>query len=163
MPTINLIAAMAHDRVIGKDNRMPWHLPADLQHFKSVTMSQPIIMGRKTFESIGRPLPGRRNVVISRNTSLTLEGVDIVHSIDEAIALCADEESIMIIGGANLYQQTLTLADILHLTFIDLTVDGDARFPDWTELDWIEVGRESHQPDDKNPHPYEFVTLKRVR
>ena len=152
---------MANNRVIGKDNQMPWHLPADLQHFKSVTMTHPIIMGRKTFESIGRPLPGRRNVVISRNTDLRLEGAEVVHSIAAALELCADAEAIMIIGGANLYEQTLPLADALHLTFIDLTVDGDAYFPDWTGYNWQETDREAHQPDDKNRYAYEFVTLQK--
>ena len=140
---------------------MPWHLPADLQHFKSVTMKHPIIMGRKTFESIGRPLPGRRNIVISRNSELTLAGADVFNSIDAALAACSDVPKIMIIGGANLYQQMLSQADYLHLTFIELNVEGDAFFPDWEDYNWQEMSREAHQPDDKNAHSYQFVSLKR--
>ena len=162
MPRLNLIVAMANNRVIGKDNQMPWHLPADLQHFKSVTMNHPILMGRKTFESIGRPLPGRRNLVISRNPDLAIDGTETYTSIDDAVAACADVEEIMIIGGSTLYQQTIDRADRLFLTFIDLDTDGDAHFPDWKHLDWHEVDRESHEPDEKNPYHYEFVTLNRV-
>lgn len=161
MPTINLVAAMANNRVIGRDNQMPWHLPADLQHFKSVTMNHPILMGRKTFESIGRPLPGRRNLVISRNPDLQLVGAEVFDSLDAAMTACSDADQLMIIGGANLYAQTLPLADRLYLTFIDLDTNGDAHFPEWQDEDWQEVNTESHQPDDKNPHHYQFVTLER--
>ena len=161
---VNLIAAMAKNRVIGKDNKMPWHLPADLQHFKQVTMRHPIIMGRKTFESIGRPLPGRRNIVISRNQNLSLDGAEVFHSIQEALDSCHEDgaEEIMIIGGSNLYSQTLDLADRLYLTFIDLDVAGDAHFPDWQHLSWQEIARETHSPDEKNAYNYEFVTLERI-
>ena len=155
---------MANNRVIGLNNQMPWHLPADLQHFKSVTMKHPIIMGRKTFDSIGRPLPGRRNIVISRNQTLILEGAEVMHSIEDAIASCADAgvEDIMIIGGSNLYSQTLAMADRLYLTFINLDIDGDAHFPDWQDGTWQEITRESHQPDEKNQYAYDFVTLERA-
>ncbi|MBT8448646.1 MAG: type 3 dihydrofolate reductase [Gammaproteobacteria bacterium] len=163
-PPINLIAAMANNRVIGKDNKMPWHLPADLKHFKQVTMRHPIVMGRKTFESIGRALPGRRNIVISRNPNLTLAGAEVFNSIDSALDSCAEQgaEEIMIIGGSNLYAQTLALADRLYLTFIDLDVAGDAHFPNWQDLTWQETTREAHGPDDNNPYNYEFVTFERV-
>ena len=162
MTQINLIAAMARNRVIGKDNQMPWHLPADLQHFKSVTMTHPIIMGRKTYESIGRPLPGRRNLVISRNPDLVIEGVEIFNSIDAAMARCSAAQSVMIIGGANLYEQMMPYADYLYLTFIDHETEGDAYFPDWSDYQWTELSREHHTADDNNPYDYQFVTLKRL-
>ncbi len=157
-PTISLVCAMANNRVIGKDNDMPWHMPADLKHFKETTMGKPIVMGRKTFESIGRPLPGRRNVVITRNSDYQAEGIDVVASIEEAIELLNDVEEIMITGGGNIYQQTIDKADRLYLTFIDLDTDGDAFFPEFEHLNLKEIEREVHQPDEKNKHGYQFVT-----
>lgn len=157
-PIISLVCAMANNRVIGKDNDMPWHMPADLKHFKQTTMGKPIVMGRKTFESIGKPLPGRQNVVISRNQDYKPEGVDVVSSIADAIELLSNENEIMITGGGHIYQQTIDQADRLYLTFIDLTTEGDAFFPEFKHLTLKEVEREAHQPDEKNKYPYEFVT-----
>ncbi len=159
-PMISLVAAMAKNRVIGLDNKMPWHLPADLKHFKAVTMSKPIIMGRKTFESIGRALPGRRNIVISRNTNFVAEGCELVHSIDAAIAATQDEQEIMIIGGGFLYQQMIKHADRLYLTFIDLDIAGDTCFPAFEDLNLTQIDSESHASDEKNPYPYQFVTYQ---
>ena len=156
-PLISLIVAMANNRVIGKDNQMPWHLPADLGHFKAVTLGKPIIMGRKTYESIGRPLPGRKNIVISRNADYRLEGCETVCSLEEALDLVNDVEEVMIIGGGFLYAQTLPQADKLYLTFIDLDVDGDTWFPKFEHLSLKEVKREKHRRDEKNPYDYEFV------
>lgn len=156
-PVISLVAAMAKNRVIGKDNQMPWHLPADLAHFKRVTMSKPIIMGRKTYDSIGRPLPGRQNIVISRNQGLAIDGCDVVGSIEEALELVSDVEEVMVIGGGFLYSQMILNADKLYLTFIDLEVEGDTHFPEFEHLNLREVGRESHLADEKNPHNCEFV------
>ncbi len=156
-PVISLVCAMANNRVIGKDNDMPWHLPADLKHFKATTMGKPIVMGRKTFESIGRPLPGRRNVVITRNPDYSAEGIEVVASIDEALSLLSNVDEIMITGGGNIYQQTIEQADRLYLTFIDLDTDGDAFFPEFEHLNLKEVSRESHQPDEKNKLAYTFV------
>ena len=156
-PIISLIAAMANNRVIGKDNEMPWHLPADLAHFKAITLGKPIIMGRKTYESIGRPLPGRKNIVISRNNSYTLEGCETVSSLEKAMELVSDVEELMIIGGGYLYSQTLSQADRLYLTFIDLDVDGDTQFPEFEHLELTEVKREKHLKDEKNPYDYQFV------
>ena len=156
-PIISLIAAMANNRVIGKDNQMPWHLPADLGHFKTITLGKPIIMGRKTYESIGRPLPGRKNIVISRNPDYSIEGCETALCLDEAIALVKDVEEVMIIGGGHLYAQTLPQADRLYLTFIDLDVDGDTQFPQFEHLKLTEVKREKHHKDEKNPHDYQFV------
>ncbi|QSR42330.1 type 3 dihydrofolate reductase [Aeromonas dhakensis] len=160
---ISMIAAMAHDRVIGLDNQMPWHLPADLAHFKRVTLGKPVLMGRKTFESIGRPLPGRRNLVISRNPDYRADGVEVIDSVDAALALLAgsDVTELMVIGGGHLYGQLLPRADRLYLTRIDLAVEGDTRFPAFDEGGWSCIERESHQPDEKNPHPYCFETWQR--
>jgi dihydrofolate reductase len=160
MTKISLIAAMAKDRVIGKDNDMPWYLPADLQHFKKVTLGKPVVMGRRTFESIGRPLPGRKNIVITRNEQWSHDGVDVVSSPAMAMSLVADVEEVMIIGGGKIYEQFLPKADSLYLTFIDLNVDGDTRFPDWTKVgNWQQVEQESHKPDEKNTFAYEFIKL----
>lgn len=157
MPIISLIAAMAKNRVIGKDNDMPWHLPADLGHFKAVTLGKPIIMGRKTYESIGRALPGRQNIVISSNPSYALEGCDTVTSFEAALALTKDLNEVMIIGGGFLYKQALNQADKLYLTFIDLEVQGDTFFPEYEVLNIKEVKREAYKKDEKNSYNYEFV------
>ncbi|MCF7519920.1 type 3 dihydrofolate reductase [Pseudoalteromonas sp. L21] len=157
---ISMIAAMANNRIIGQDNQMPWHLPADLQHFKQVTMAKPVIMGRKTFESIGRPLPGRQNIIISRNAQYKAEGIEVVTSPEAALALVKGEDEVMIIGGGNIYQQFLAQAERLYLTFIDLDVEGDTQFPDYENVaDWTIVEQEQKQPDNKNPYSYTFVTL----
>lgn len=159
-PTISLIAAMAKNRVIGKDNKMPWHLPADLKHFKNITLSKPIVMGRKTFESIGSPLPGRENIIISRNKDYAIDGCIVVHSIEDALILLADYEEIMIIGGGFLYSQTIEQANKLYLTFIDLDIDGDTQFPEFENLNLIEINRVKHLKDDKNPYNYQFVDFE---
>ena len=156
-PIISLIAAMANNRVIGKNNQMPWHLPADLGHFKAVTLGKPIIMGRKTYESIGRPLPGRTNIILSRDTNYNVEGCECVSSLEEAIKCVGDVEELMIIGGGYLYEQTLSQADRLYLTFIDLDVDGDTKFPEYENLKLRELKREKHLKDEKNPYDYQFV------
>ncbi len=160
---ISMIAAMAHDRVIGKDNQMPWHLPADLAHFKRVTLGKPVLMGRKTFESIGRPLPGRRNLVISRNPDYQAEGIEVVGSVEAALALLAGSsvEELMVIGGGHLYADMLPSADCLYLTQIDLAVEGDTRFPAFDDGQWQRIACESHPADEKNPHPYSFETWQR--
>ena len=155
-----MIAAMANNRIIGQDNQMPWHLPADLQHFKQVTMAKPVIMGRKTFESIGRPLPGRQNIIISHNADYKAEGIEVVTSPDAALALVKEADEVMIIGGGNIYQQFLPHAERLYLTFIDLDVEGDTQFPDYESVaNWTVVEQEEKLPDNNNPHPYTFVTL----
>lgn len=159
---ISMIAAMANNRVIGADNDMPWHLPADLKHFKAVTMGKPIIMGRKTYESIGRALPGRLNVVISSKPDAVFEGATSVTCIDSAIKAVGDVDEVMIIGGGSIYKSCLGSANRLYLTFIELDVAGDTYFPDYEkDMNWQEVANQSYQADDKNPHNYRFVTLDR--
>lgn len=158
---IAMIAAMAHDRVIGLDNKMPWHLPEELQHFKAVTMGKPILMGRNTYESIGRPLPGRQNIVISSNENLVIAGVDVVNTIEQAIAIVGECEELMVIGGAHLYQQMLSRADVLYITDLDLSVTGDVFFPDYTQFDWLKSELKSHHS--KNGTDYVTYTLTRMK
>lgn len=158
---ITLIAAMAAGRVIGKDNAMPWHLPADLRHFKALTLGKPVVMGRKTFESLGRPLPGRHNIVVSRNPQLQLEGVTVVATPEQAIVAAGDVAELMIIGGAQIYRQFLPLATRLELTLIELQVEGDTHFPAYDDGSWQQVSSEQLAPDANNPHPCQFIRLER--
>lgn len=155
-----MIAAMAHHRIIGAGNKMPWHLPADLKHFKSVTMGKPVIMGRKTYESIGKALPGRTNIVISRQASYQLNDAVVVSDISAALEYAKQFDDIMVIGGGSIYEAMLPLADVLYLTFIDLDVLGDTQFPDYSAMGtWLETSSEYHQADENNPHAYRFVKL----
>lgn len=135
-PKLILVAAMARGNVIGLDNTMPWHLPEDLKHFKAVTLGKPVIMGRKTFDSIGRPLPGRLNIVVTRQADWQHDGVSVAHSLEEALQLAANVEEVCIIGGAELYRQALPLADLLRLTHIELDVAGDTCFPAFSAEEW---------------------------
>lgn len=162
MTVLSMIVAHANDRVIGKDNQMPWHMPADLKYFKQTTLKKPVIMGRKTFESIGFPLPGRRNIVISRDSNYRAEGIETVSSVDDALALVVDAEEIMVIGGGSIYQHCLKNAQRLYITEIDLTVDGDTHFPDYNKDNaWQCIREEAHRSDDNNPHPYNFKVYER--
>ncbi|NRD72598.1 type 3 dihydrofolate reductase [Shewanella sp. VB17] len=154
---IALIAAMANHRVIGKDNQMPWHLPEDLRHFKAVTLGKPIVMGRKTFDSIGRPLPGRHNIVISRQEGLTIEGTTCVTSFEAAIKAAGDIEELVVIGGGQLYVSTLAIADKLYLTEISLDVAGDTFFPEWDDGSWLKVDEENALSDEGLK--YRFINL----
>nr|BAO02851.1 dihydrofolate reductase [Psychromonas kaikoae ATCC BAA-353] len=158
-----MIAALANNRVIGLDNKMPWHLPAELQLFKRATLGKPIVMGRNTFESIGRPLPGRLNIVLSRQTGYQPEGVTVVATLEDAVIAAGDVEELMIIGGATIYQQCLAAADRLYLTHIELTTAGDTWFPDYEQYNWHEIVHENYSADDKNPYDYHFSLLERVK
>ena len=158
---IALIAAMAENRVIGRDNQLPWRISADLKHFKALTMGKPIVMGRKTWESIGRPLPGRENIVVTRQTGYRAEGCQVVHSIERALDIAGESDEVMIIGGAGLYQQTLGRADRLYLTRVKAEVDGDTWFPEIDAQQWREVACEPHSADEDNEHDYDFVILER--
>lgn len=160
---ISMIAAMAVDRVIGKDNQMPWHLPADLLHFKKITLGKPVIMGRKTYDSIGRPLPGRLNIVVSRDPTLNIPGVSCVTSIEQALLMVEGGDEVMVIGGATIYEYFLTVTNRLYLTFIDLETAGDTFFPDYlSQGQWVKTSEENFVADQKNPHNMTFVTLDRV-
>ncbi|KZE32653.1 dihydrofolate reductase [Crenobacter luteus] len=143
-PVLTLVAAMADDNVIGVANTLPWHLPEDLRHFKAVTLGKPIVMGRKTYDSIGRPLPGRRNIVVTRNRDWAADGVEVAHSLDAALERLAGVDEVCVVGGAELYAQAMARADRLILTEIALKVDGDARFPAVDAAVWREVSREAH-------------------
>ena len=159
---IAMIAAMAKNRVIGKQNQMPWHLPADLKHFKAITIGKPVLMGRKTFQSIGRPLPGRRNLVVSRTTPDDKQGAEWFGSVEQALAAVSNIAEIMIIGGGEIYRQCLPLADTLYLTEIELAVDGDAYFPDYQASgSWQLVAEQQHPADTVNPYSCRFITLQR--
>lgn len=158
---ISLIAAMGRNRVIGKDNALPWRLPADMKRFKNLTLGKPIIMGRKTFESIGRPLPDRTNIIITRDKDFHAESCVIVYSLDEAIASVGGAEEIMVIGGSSVFQQFLPYAKRIYLTIIDEDIEGDVFFPEFDKNEWHEQERIEYQPDEKNMYRYAFVTLER--
>jgi len=159
--TLSLIVAMSENRVIGAGNQMPWHLPADLKYFKAVTLGKPIIMGRKTYDSIGRPLPGRRNIVVTRNADWCAEGVETVPNLEGAITSAGEATEIMITGGAQIYAQALDMADRLYVTEVGLTVDGDAYFPEIDENCWAEVSRIPHEVEGGRP-AYAFVVYHRI-
>lgn len=159
---ISFVVAMARNRVIGRDNRLPWHLPADLRHFKALTWGKPVLMGRRTCASIGKPLPGRTNIVVSRDPGFRAPGVTVVRSIDEGLAAAADAPELMVIGGASLYRALLPKAGRIYLTVIAADFEGDTWFPELPEGQWREVEREEHAPDEKNPYPYCFLRLERV-
>lgn len=157
---ISLIAAMAAERIIGSSGKMPWHMPADLAWFKRQTLNKPVIMGRLTWESIGRPLPGRENIVISR-TPQQIPGISWVSSVEEALERVSQAEEVMVIGGGNIYSQTLPIAQRLYLTHIDLQTEGDTWFPEYHPEQWNVSLRESHEADSRNPYRYCFEILER--
>ncbi len=160
--TVSLIWAMADNRVIGIENRLPWKLPADMQWFRAQTMGKPIVMGRLTFESFGaRPLPGRRNLIVSRNPDYRAEGTEVFDSLEAALAVTAEDEEVMVIGGASLYAQALPLADRLYMTLVHTEVEGDAHFPAFDMTQWQEMERADCTADEKNSHAYSFVVLER--
>ncbi len=164
---ISLVVAMSQNRVIGRENQMPWHLPDELKYFKRVTMGKPIIMGRNTFESIGRPLPGRPNIVISRNPDFDADGISVVSSVEDSLELAEqlterdDNAEAMVIGGAQIFQVTLPLADRLYLTQVNAVVDGDVFFPEFPLDAWRLVSREEHAADKANPYAYTVMVLER--
>lgn len=158
---LSAIVAMSENRVIGRENQLPWHLPADLQHFKAITMGKPIVMGRKTYESIGRPLPGRQNIVITRSRYFVAPGCSVFTSIDAAFASLAAQEEVIIIGGAQLFQQLLPQIQRIYLTVIHRDFSGDVFFPEIDRSEWQEVTREEYCADEKNPFAYSFIVVER--
>jgi dihydrofolate reductase len=168
MVELAIIVAAAENGVIGRNNALPWHLSEDLKYFKRVTMGKPIVMGRKTFESIGRPLPGRTNIVITRNAAYSAEGVKVVGTLEEALGLAEDialidgVDEAVVIGGAEIYATAIPMAARLYLTEVHAQVEGDAFLPaiDWTQ--WKEVGRQRHPALDPNPFDYSFVVYERA-
>ncbi len=159
---VAVIAAMAENRVIGKDNDLPWRLPADLRHFRSLTLGKPVIMGRRTYESLGKPLPERKNIVVTGNRRYRAAGCTVVHSLEEALRVAAEAPEVMIIGGATLYAEALPEAHLLYLTLVHQAFAGDVRFPEFDLSRWREVKREDHEPDDRNSIAFSFLTLERV-
>lgn len=159
--SLSLIAAMAQGRIIGYQNQLPWHISTDLKHFKALTTGKTLIMGSKTYHSIGRPLPNRRNIVLTRNADLTLVGCEIIHDISQLLAMSQQDE-VLVIGGAQLYEQTLAMADKLYLTLLDLDVIGDTYFPDWKHLTWHETACE-HFFDEGAQIGGKFITLERLK
>jgi dihydrofolate reductase len=159
---ISIIAALAQNRVIGRGNALPWKLPADLRQFRALTLGKPVIMGRRTFESLGHPLPGRTNIVVTRNPDYRAPGCLVAHDLARALAAAGTAPEAMIIGGANLYAEALPLADRMYLTLVHAWVIGDTRFPEYAEAEWrlVESGRRS--ADEKNPYAYTFLRLDRV-
>jgi len=157
---LTLIAAIARNRAIGLEGRMPWHLPDELQHFKAATMGKPIVMGRRTWESIGRPLPGRQNIVVSRNRQFQAAGCDVVVSIDGALDVARGEE-VMVIGGGELYRIALPKAWRMLLTLVDCEPGADTWFPDWDRSEWRLVNSTLVSADDRNPYAYEIQELVR--
>lgn len=162
------IVAAAENGVIGRDNALPWHLSEDLKYFKRVTMGKPVVMGRKTFESIGKPLPGRTNIVITRNPAFQAEGVRVVSSLDGALQLASDiavidgVEELLVIGGAEIYREAIPRADRLYLTEVHASVEGDALLPDIDWSRWREVSRQRHSAEPPNPYDYSFVVYERA-
>lgn len=166
---ISFVVAMGDNRAIGHEGGMPWHMPADLAYFKRVTMGKPMIMGRKTFESIGRPLPGRDNIVVTRDSSWKASGAIVVHSVEKALevaksgATARGVHEITVIGGASLFESMLHQADVLYITELHSSFDADTYFPEINANDWAEVSREKHAADEKNPIDFDFVVLERKR
>jgi dihydrofolate reductase len=160
-PRVTLILARARNGVIGASGGLPWRLPEDLAFFKRTTMGHPIVMGRRTWESIGRPLPGRRSVVVTRDRGFVAAGAEVVHSLDEAIERCAGTDEIFVIGGAQLYAEALSRAVRLLLTELDADFEGDTVLPAAAADEWTEVSRERHPPSDARPYAFDFVDYRR--
>ena len=160
---VSIIAAMAENRVIGVNNTLPWRLPADLRHFRRVTTGHHVIMGRRNYESIGKPLPDRTNIVVTRNPSYRAPGCLVKHSVEDALRSAQNDPEVFVIGGAEIYRQALDRADRLYLTLIHAEVQGDTYFPPIDEKHWREISRERHEPDGKNPHACTFLVYDRIK
>ncbi|AOU97174.1 hypothetical protein BI364_03410 [Acidihalobacter yilgarnensis] len=160
-PIVSLVFAVARNGVIGRDNDLPWRLPDDLKRFKAITLGKPVVMGRKTFESIGRPLPGRENRVITRQPGFEAPGCRVFANLEEA--LTGPEDEVMVIGGGQIYAEALPLAGRLYLTEVEVEVEGDAHFPEIDPTEWREVSREAHAPDERHAYAFVFRVLERIR
>lgn len=158
---VSIIVAFDENRLIGRDNGLPWHLPADLKHFKQITMGHYMIMGRKTFESIGKPLPGRTSVVITRQAGLQFEGCIMASSLEDAIKKCPSDEEVFVIGGAEIFSQAMQICDKLHTTLIHHQFEGDTHFSELNPSDWEVISEERFEADEKNPWAYSYIDYKR--
>jgi dihydrofolate reductase len=159
---IAIIVAAAENGAIGSDNRLPWHLPDDLKRFKALSLGKPVVMGRRTFDSIGRPLPGRTNIVVSRQAGLAIEGVVVAPSLDAALATAGSVPEIVVIGGAEIFRQALPRTDTIHLTRVHARVAGDVFFPELDPAQWREAAVEHHAADERHQYAFSFVTLQRI-
>lgn len=160
---ISIIAAMDRNHLIGNKNQLPWHLPADFAHFKAVTMGKPIVMGRKTFESIGKSLPGRKNIVLTRNPEVKFEGVDCVSDFSQAVSLADDAEELMVIGGSTIYEMLMQDVDRMYLTYVEAEFSGDAWFPKFDKNQWVETEVIERSADEENGYNCRFVTLEKIK
>jgi dihydrofolate reductase len=159
----SLVVAVARNGVIGRDNALPWRLPADLAHFKKVTMGRPVVMGRRTYESIGKPLPGRTNIVVTRNCAFQAPGCSVVSSLGEAWRAAGDADEVCVIGGTTLFEETLPMADVIHLTEVEADVEGDTYFPAFDRREWDAKELARHPADDRNAYPIRILELTRKR
>jgi len=159
--TVSIVVAISENNAIGKDNKLLWYLPRDLKHFKEITSGHTVIMGRKTYDSVGKPLPNRRNIIITRQ-QIEIAGCEVVNSIDDALALCKDEAEVFIVGGAEIYKQAMHLTDRIYLTVVHEVFEADTYFPEIKVDIWKETERQDHEPDEKNALPYSFITLERA-
>ncbi len=159
---VSIIVVRSENGVIGRDNELPWRLSADLKHFKTTTLGKPVLMGRKTHESIGKPLPGRANIVLTRDTEFEAAGCLVAHSFEEGIAVVGDLPELMVIGGEAVYRDALRLTRRIYVTEVHTTLDGDAFFPELNTGEWEEVARDRHSADEKNEYDYSFVILERT-
>jgi dihydrofolate reductase len=160
---ISLIAAMSENRVIGINNKLPWHLPADLRHFRRLTTGHPVIMGRRNYESIGKPLPNRTNIVVTRNPDYRAAGCLVTHSLDDAMNSAGNDSEIFIIGGAEIYRQAFDRANRIFITLIHARIEGDTYFPEFEGPPWREISRERHERDENNPYSFSFLIYERSR
>ncbi len=158
---ISFLVAAAKNGVIGKDDGLPWHLPKDLRRVKELTMGKPILMGRKTFETVGKPLPGRTNIILTRDRDYRVEGTVIVHDFDQALEIAEGHPELMVLGGGVVYRELLDQADRIYLTRIDAEYEGDTVFPELQDEDWVEVEKETFEPDERHAVPFVFLTLDR--
>ena len=158
---VTIVVAIAENYAIGKNNQLLWHMPADLKHFKRITSGHTVIMGRRTYDSVGKPLPNRRNIIITRQ-DISIPGCEVVKSVDEALELCAGEEEVFIVGGAEIYKLAMDQTDRIYLTIIHHSFDADTVFPEIDYMQWKETAREDHQPDEKHKYSYSFITLDRI-
>ena len=158
---VTIVVAIGENNAIGKNNELLWYLPKDLRHFKTITKGHTVIMGRKTFESVGKPLPNRRNIIITRNTDLAIEGTEVVHTLEDALELCKQGEEVFVIGGAEIYKIAMPHTDKIYLTVVHENFEADAFFPEIDHNLWLETASEKHLPDDKNNLSFTFSTLER--
>jgi len=157
---VSIIVAIGENNAIGKNNQLLWHMPNDLRHFKNTTAGRTIIMGRKTFDSVGKPLPKRRNIVVTRQ-DITIPGCEVVKTIEDGLALCENEDEVFIGGGAEIYKQAMHLTDRIYLTIIHHSFDADTFFPEINKNEWKEISKKDHHADEQNQYDYSFITLER--